>query len=320
LKYSRWPIVTIVPNEQVESLVRTLVAHFAAMGGVPLVAVFDRPATIVRAASRDGQVCEWNPTFAHVMLELGVGVELCWPARGNQKGAVENLVGWVKGSFFKPRRFVDGDDLRQQLDEWHADVQTRVPSRATGVIPAARLAEERPRLRPLMVTPETLALRIPISVGPTGMVLHETHLYSMPPEAIGIPGTLFLYRAQVRIVAGRFEAVHPRLVVPGATSTLPEHRAAAVAAVSGTRGQRYLKRQHLLDLGSAALAYLTEIVHRRPRSWLGEVDRLHALLQRVGPEPLRRAFEQAVAAETFGVEYVEHYLRPPVPTRAEARR
>jgi len=32
LKYSRWVEVTIVPNEQVETLLRTLVDHFAAMG------------------------------------------------------------------------------------------------------------------------------------------------------------------------------------------------------------------------------------------------------------------------------------------------
>ena len=32
-----------------------------------------------------------------------------------QKGSIENLVGWVKGSFFKQRRFVDEEDLRTQL-------------------------------------------------------------------------------------------------------------------------------------------------------------------------------------------------------------
>jgi transposase len=309
LKYSRWPEVTLVPNQQVEALARTLVGHFAAIGGVPLAAVFDRPTTIALAWGPDGEVYEWNPTFAQVMLELGVAVELCWPGRGNQKGSIENLVRWVKGSFFKPRRFVDEEDLQQQLAEWLVEVQTRVPCRATGVIPAVRMAEERARLRPLKVTPEALALRIPIWVGPTGMVLHDTHLYSMPPDAINIAGTLFLYRDHVRIVAGRFEATHPRLFEPGAKSTLPEHRAAMVAAVSGKRGQRYLKRQHLLDLGEPALAYLTEVVHRRPRGWVDEVDRLHAMLQDAGPDRLRAALARAVAADTFGVEYIEHYLR-----------
>jgi len=43
LKYSRWVEVSIVPDERTETLVRTLVDHFAAIGGIPLLAVFDRP-------------------------------------------------------------------------------------------------------------------------------------------------------------------------------------------------------------------------------------------------------------------------------------
>lgn len=308
LKYSRYVQVSLVPDERVESLARSLVDHFAAIGGVPLLAVFDRPKTVALKWGKDGEVTEWNQTFAQVLLELGVGVEVCWPRRPNQKGAVENLVGWVKGSFFKQRRFLDEADLRCQLEEWLVEVNTRVPSRATGVIPSVRLEEERARLRPLKVAPEELALRFPIVVGPTGTVLHDTQLYSMPPDAIGVSGTLFLLKDSVRIVAGRHLATHPRLFERGAKSTLPEHRAAMVAAVSGKRGKRYLKREHLLEVGEPALDYLTEITHRRPRDWIGEVERLHDLLQRHGKEPLRRAFERAVAGRTFGVEYVSLFL------------
>jgi len=311
LKYSRWAQVSLVSDQAVEMLVRTLVDHFAAIGGIPLLAVFDRPKTVALKWEKNGEVTEWNPVFGQVVLELGLGVEVCWPARGNQKGSVENLVGWVKGSFFKQRRFLDDEDLRRQLEEWHLEVNTRLPSRATGVVPAARLAEESPRLRPVKVAPADLALRIPVSVGPTGRVLHDTHLYSMPPDAIGMPGTLFLYRDRVRIVAGRFEVTHDRLFQRGAKSTLPEHRAALVAAVSGKRGKRYLKREHLLETGEAALEYLTEITHRRPREWVSEVDGLHDLLQQHGPDPMRRAFESALTARTFGVEYVRHYLLQP---------
>ena len=214
LKYSRWVQVSLVDDETTETVVRSVVEHYAAIGGVPLLGVFDRPKTIVLAWAKDGTVTRWNPTFSEAMLDLGVGVELCWPYSGNQKGGVENLVGWVKGSFFKQRRFLDDEDLRQQLAEWHDEVNTRRPSRATGVIPAVRLAEERPRLRPLKVAPADLALRIPISVGPTAYVLHDTHRYGMHPDAIGLPGTLYLYRDRVRIVAGRFAVTHPRLFTP----------------------------------------------------------------------------------------------------------
>jgi hypothetical protein len=208
-------------------------------------------------------------------------------------------VGFVKGSFFKVRRFHDEEDLEQQLLEWHREVNQERPCRATGVIPVVRLAEEAPRLRPLKVRPEDLALRIPVYVGPTGTVLHDGHPYSMPPEAISRPGTLYLYADRVRIVAGRHEAVHPRQFVPREGSSLASHRAALVAAVSGKRGKRYLKRQQLLDLGEPAFLYLTEIVHRRPQEWIRDVDRLHEILQRHGPEVLRRALEEGLNVERF---------------------
>ena len=314
LKYSRWVEVTLVPDEQVESLVRVLVDHVAAFGGIPLVAVFDRPKTVALQWGRDGVVTEWNPTFAGVALDLGLGVEVCWPYRPQEKGSVENLVGWVKGSFFKQRRFLDREDLERQLREWLTEANTVRPSRATGVPPAMRMVEERARLRPLKIAPADLALRIPVSVSPTGVVVHDGHPYSMPPDAIGLPGTLYLYRDRVRIIAGRFQSEHERKFQPGDGSILPEHRAERVAAVSGKRARRYLQRQHLLDLGAAALAYLTELTHRRPRGWIHEVEQLHALLQTHGDAALRSAFERGLAEHAIGAEYIAHYLGVQIPS------
>jgi hypothetical protein len=243
------------------------------------------------------------------MLEMGIGVELCWPHSPEQKGAVENLVGFVKSSFFKVRRFQDEGDLEQQLAGWHREVNEERPCRATGVIPMVRLAEEAVRLRSLKVQPQDLALRIPVYVGPTGTVLHEGHPYSMPPEAISMPGTLYLYADRVRIVAGRYEVTHPRKFVAHEGSTLAAHRAAMVAAVSGKRGKRYLKRQQLLELGEPAFRYLTEIVHRRPRQWFYDVDRLHDILQSHGPEVLRRALEEGLKEQVFSATYIERFLQ-----------
>jgi transposase len=309
LKYSRWVRVSLVKDEKVETLVRTLAEHLASWGGRPLLCVFDRPKTIALKWRKNGEVTEWNPVFAYATLEMGVGVELCWPYQARQKGSVENLVGFVKSSFFKVRRFYDLEDLEQQGRDWEREVNEGRPCRATGIIPAVRLAEEAARLRPLKVQPEELALRIPVYVGPTGTVLHDGHAYSMPPEAISMPGTLYLYAQRVRIVAGRYEAEHPRKFVAQESSWLAEHRAAMISAVSGKRGKRYLKRQQLLELGEPALLYLTEIVHRRPREWFHDVDRLHQLLQSHGPEVLRRAIEEGLKQEIYGAVFIERALQ-----------
>jgi hypothetical protein len=74
-----WSEATLVPDEHVEALVRAMVDRFAAMGGVPLLAVFDRPKTVALAWRRDSVVTEWNSTFAGVALDFGLGIEVCWP-------------------------------------------------------------------------------------------------------------------------------------------------------------------------------------------------------------------------------------------------
>ena len=309
LKYSRWVRVSLVQDEKVETLVRTLAVHLASWGGRPLLCVFDRPKTVALKWRKNGEVTEWNPVFAYATLEMGVGVELCWPYQPRQKGSVENLVGFVKSSFFKVRRFYDLEDLEQQRQDWEREVNEERACRATGIIPAVRLAEEAPRLRRLKVQPEELALRIAVYVGPTGTVLHDGHAYSMPPEAISMPGTLYLYAQRVRIVAGRYEVEHARKFAAQENSWLSEHRAAMISAVSGKRGKRYLKRQQLLELGEPALLYLTEIVHRRPREWFVDVDRLHQLLQSFGPEVLRQAMEKGLKQQIFGASFIERALQ-----------
>jgi transposase len=310
LKHSRWSHVVLVPDERVESLVRPLVGSFESFGGVPLVAVFDNPKTIV--LGRSGGKIEWNQTFGQVALDYRFAPELCAPRRANQKGSVENLVGWVKGSFFKVRRFHDREDLERQLKEWLQEVNESRPSRATGVTPKDRIEQERARLRPLAIPPNDYALRFAVMVGPTAMVQHQGIRYSMPPGSIGFPATLYLLPDKVRIVARKYEAIHPRYPETGSVSFLSEHRTSMLAAVSGKRARLYFKRQQLLELGCEAEAFLTEIVHRHPRTWYGEVEILFEILQEVGGCRLRDSLSLAVARRLFSARHVSELLRKEV--------
>jgi transposase len=66
-------------------------AALEAFGGVPLVTVWDNPKTVV--LTRKGELIVWNPVSGQVALDYRSAPELCWPRAGQQKGAVENLVG-----------------------------------------------------------------------------------------------------------------------------------------------------------------------------------------------------------------------------------
>ena len=308
LKYSRFVAVTLVENERVETIVRCLARDFVAFGGLPLLAVFDRPRTIVTKGGKGREVEQWNATFAQAIVDIGVGVEMCAPRSGNQKGSVERLVGWVKSSFFKPRKFLDEKDLEAQLAAWVADANTKTPSRATGVIPETRRREELVRLRAPKVFPETLALRVPIFVGPTAEVIFEGLPYTMPPEATHVAGTLFLYEDRLRIVAGRYEVEHRRRKKGDPEAPLPEHRAAKLAALHGGRAKLYEKREQLLKLGKHALALLTAITHREGPRANASVEALYALLDDRGDEAMRAAIAGAVAANRTSVSGVRAHL------------
>lgn len=307
LKYSRWTHVATVPNETVEPLVRSLLLAFESFGGVPLQVVFDNAKTVV--VRRRGDEIEWNPTFVQVPIDYGFAVELCWPRCANQKGSVENLVGWVKGSFFKVRRFHDRNDLEKQLAEWLEEANTRRPSRATGEIPAERIELERERLKPLAIRPIEYPLRIPIQVRTTGFVEHLRVRYSMPPETIGIPGTLFLYPDRVRIVTkDGTEVEHPRRPPVGDTSFRTEDRVAKLAAVHGKRAKLYEIRQELLQLGVPAETLVTEWVHGTKVNWRTQVEALYDLLLVHGPQRTLAAIERVLAEDRLHVNAIAWLL------------
>jgi transposase len=305
LKYSRWMHVVIVPNERVEALIRSLLDSFAASGGVPLRVVFDNPKTVV-VRHEDGRPV-WNAVLAPVALDYGFTIELCTPRQPQQKGAVENLVGYVKRAFFRARRFTDlATDLPRQLAEWLVEVNTTRPNRATKEIPAVRLTAEQARMKALAAPPAEYGLRLPVTVGPTAMVTHQGIRYAMPAAACGIPATLWLYPDRVKIVTAgsKHEAVHPRFPSHGTVSYLPGQRAAQLAAVAGARKRLYFMRERILELGPVGEGYLTELIHQRPHTWKGDVERLFALLEELGDTHFRLVLQRALFQRLIGAEYV----------------
>ena len=67
----------------------------------------------------------------------------------------------------EPALLEDREDLKTQSRQWLEEVNNERLGRATGETPEQRRQHELPRLRPLRVrvTPERLALHIPIQVG-----------------------------------------------------------------------------------------------------------------------------------------------------------
>ena len=182
LKYSRTIRVSRVGDQVVETLIRTLADHLHDWGGAPLVCVFDRPKTVALEWQRDGTITEWNPTFAYAALERhrcrGL---LALPAAGEGLGR-------------EPRRFRQGLVLqaaplprRRGLDGRSSSGTARSTRSVPAVPPVSRPPSGWPRscrdCDCWKVAPQDLALRVPIYVGPTETVVHDTHPYSICPPA-----------------------------------------------------------------------------------------------------------------------------------------
>lgn len=305
LKYSRLLDACIVPDEQLETVIRSLLRAFQTFGGVPLQCVFDNMKTVVishRKGDDDTVSVQWNQVFGQFAVDCGFVPVACWPHRPQQKGSVENLVGFVKGNFFPGRRFRNRADLIRQLAEWQDEVNTRRPNDATGEIPSERLRHER--LKTCAYTPSEYAFKASAIVRPTGRVVYNGIAYSVPAKYRGQTATLLLSERHVTIhVGNELVAEHDRFPPNGRSSVLPAH---AEEMFTFQRGTPFAKRQLLLDLHPTVEPFLTELVHRRPRTWEHDVTTLYEVYQSVGHHRFLVALQDAWADHQIGAEYVRH--------------
>ena len=189
-------------------------------------------------------------------------------------------MGWVKGSFFKQRRFHDVEDLAMQLAQWLQEANTQRPSRVTGVIPPERMAEERKRLRRCASRPPSSPFAFLFRWVPPRRC-STTVAASDAPRGRRAAGHAVSLRKRVKIVAGRWQAEHA-VHRQGSIARLPEHRAAHLAAVAGARA----------SATSAPAALRVRRGHRcgadrdrapKPSRMVSGIDQLHELLQSLGP-------------------------------------
>jgi hypothetical protein len=63
-------------------------------------------------------------------------------------------------------------------------------------------------------------------------------------------------------------------------------------------------RERILELGPVGEGYLTELIHARPYTWKGDVERLFALLEEVGEPHFLSLLQRALFKRLYGAEYV----------------
>ena len=152
----------------------------------------------------------------------------------------------------------------------------------------------------------------------------------MPPDAIGLPGTLYLYRDRVRIVAGRFSAEHVRQFAagdrldPAGASRATRGRGvgqtrapvSAAAASARSRGRRPWRISPSSPIDGRATGFRRRALHAllqttgdaalrarlrtRPRR-AGDRRRVHRALSRRDDRPPCRSTDRRPAADDSGL-------------------
>lgn len=314
LKYSRHTHVEIVPDMKAETLIRAIIACLEAWGCVPLIWVFDNPKTV--RISKPGEPIVLHPYLAALASECQAAPVLCTPYQPQQKGSVENGVKWFKRSFLAQRRFVDEEDLQQQLAGWLHEINHDRPSDATGDMPAQRLEREQRALgedRACRLRAAAYELRIPLTVGPTAMVQVLGTSYSVDPRRVGAPAVAHLTRDTVRVVINGEGWTHQRSDHCQTPQRLPAHRTEMLGAIYGKRKHNTFKRQCLFELGEDARDFLGGMIHRlgpNGTAWFRPVNRLFTLLEEHGDQALRAAFAHCVETSGYTVRDVSIALRP----------
>jgi transposase len=310
LKFSRFKHVEVTPDQKAERLVRATVACLKAFGGAPKQWVYDNPKTVWVDKPGGGHVL--HAYLRHLVAEFNVLVEPCTPRMANQKGAVENLVGFVKKNFFLAYQFTDRADVLAQLAGWLKRINCERPCDATGTIPVELLEQEMPRLniRPVRWSADDYPMPESAVVSPTGSVRFRGTGYSVDPRYLGAPATLTILASRILIEVGKSRCEHVREDYTNEIRRLPQHSLAMATVITAERKQSYFKRQCLLELGPDAQQFLDRLIMGAyGNSWYRDIHRLFDLYQRHGHAELLAAMRDANQRHVYSYAEVARRLK-----------
>jgi transposase len=227
--YSRMKYVEFTLSQDLEMFLTCHLHAFAAFGGLPQTLLYDNLKSVVLA--REAAGVRFHPRFLDFAAVFGVIPRLCQPGRPQTKGKVENVVGYVKGSFWPGRRFTDLADLNGQAREWCATVANALPHATTRAIPAERLRAEG--LQPLEGKTYDTSYTVHRLVSKDCLISYRGSRYSVP----------WAYARKPVVV---------KVPVGGQTLTVVAHdQAIATHALSLTKGALMIEPAHYAGLPHA---------------------------------------------------------------------
>ena len=188
------------PSQNQECLLEGLKRVFERIGGVPLRLRFDNLSTAVAKVLEGGER-ELTEGFRRFMLHYRFRADFCNPASGNEKGNVENKVGYSRRNAFVPVPTVTSfEAFNEWLWDWCEKDAQRLHYKYK--IPIQELWEaDRESLLKLPEYPFPVFRYEALSVNKYGFAVIDTNKYGLAPTLAG-------KTVQAKIFFGHVEFYH----------------------------------------------------------------------------------------------------------------
>jgi transposase len=306
LCYSRMLYVEFTVSQSLEHFLACHQNAFDFFGHVPKKIMVDnlKSAVLRRILGRPPV---FNPRYLDFANHYGFTIAACNVGRGNEKGRVENAVGYVKKNFLAGLEIPDFAALGPAAKNWLQTVANVRTHGETRKKPLELFEAERPCLQPLPVNPFDIATVSPQRASSQFRITLDTNRYSVPAEYATRRLTVKTDPERICVYAqDKLIARHIRSYERYQDFEDPDHPKALLAQRKKARDQKIFMR--FIGLSPKADLYYRKLAERRlnPQQ---HVRKIVALSEIYGTDPVARAIEDAFIFEAFSSEYIANLLQ-----------
>jgi len=306
LCYSRMLYVEFTVSQSLEHFLACHQNAFDFFGRVPKKIMVDnlKSAVLRRIV---GRLPVFNPRYLDFANHYGFTITPCNVGRGNEKGRVENAVGYVKKNFLAGLQIPDFAALGPAARNWLQTVANVRLHGETRKKPVELFEAERPCLLPLPVNGFDIATISQQRASSQFRITIDTNRYSVPAEYAGRALTVKTDPQRICVYAqDKLIARHIRSYERYQDFEDPDHPKALLAQRKKARDQKIFMR--FIALSPRADLYYRKLAERRlnPQQ---HVRKIVALSEIYGTDPVARAIEDAFIFEAFSSEYIANLLQ-----------
>jgi hypothetical protein len=248
----------------------------------------------------------FNARYLDFARHAGFDISACNVASGQEKGRVENGVGYVKKNLLNGLDLTDFSAINPTAKVWLDTVANVRMHRETHRRPVDMFVEEKARLRPNNPSPYDIARIGTARVSKLFRVTLETNQYSVPPKYVGARATLKIYPDRVCIYhQDQLIARHVRSYDRHQDIEDPEHPKVLIGQRRNAREQRLTLR--FLGLSPVAQKYLDGL-EQKTLNARNHIAKIIALAEIYGDEATARAIEDGLAFQAFSSDYIANIL------------